>query len=45
MGIMEKEYPKNIEREIKKVEWNSVDTIFLSGLILACFTTVLCFIL
>ena len=41
----EKEYPKSRERLIKKVDWSTEDTIFLSGIVLAGFTTILCFIL
>lgn len=42
---IEKEYPESRERLIKKVDWCTDDTIFLGGIILAAFATVLCFIM
>ena len=45
MKEIEKEYPKISKRLIKKGDWSTEDTIFLSGIILAGFTTILCFIL
>jgi hypothetical protein len=45
MEEIKNEYPKNSERFIRKVEWCTDDTIFLGAIMLAGFTTVLCFIL
>jgi hypothetical protein len=45
MKEIEKEYPKSMERLTKKVDWSTDDTIFLSGIILAGITTILCFIM
>jgi hypothetical protein len=45
MEEIEKEYAKSSESLIKKVDWSTDDTIFLCGIILAGFTTILCFIL
>jgi len=45
MKEIEKEYPKTRKRLIKVDNWSTEDTIFLSGIVLAAFTTILCFIL
>jgi hypothetical protein len=43
MKEIENEYPITLKRFIGK--WSSDDTIFLCGIVLAGFTTILCFIL
>ena len=43
MKEIEKEYPITLKRFIGK--WSTDDTIFLSGIVLAGITTILCFIL
>jgi len=43
MKEIEKEYPITLKRFIGK--WSSEDTIFLGGIVVAGFITILCFIL